>query len=395
MASTRRTSRAGSSQKRGLSTSIQTRSNQIIAAIQSLATTRTHAEGGLRCPVCSKAIGPECPQFCPTCGWELSRRCEQATRRKYLCAFACIAAWGVGSISFLNRHLRYSPVLTFRALSHLTRHARHAEVVAQAVRPILQDLGGTPCTPGWPLECWPLNEQPSLFTEYSAAFLVDTFRRFEKRAWAAFRAARWKKHGKHYVVHCPWCGCRAMTAGYRHFGHTKTRFIKRWWCLNANQRERHNVRLKNMRKNHTEVRRTGGGRTLPGCGRYFSDLSETPFHRRQFLMNEWGMVIIGGARAVQVLHEMGMSAARCVEMITVLSTLAQSDPDLTEKLICKSRLALLMVMKRMPLRELEERRAWRAGRAEQAREDGHVKDQCARCQAINLESLLGRCSHRR
>lgn len=316
---------------------------QIIAAIEHLALTQTATRGGPLCRVCAGALGEEPIRTCPVCGWSCAQRCVEKTKRKYLIALACCAAWGVWAIPVI-RFLRFSPTLTIHILSHLTQHWEQATHISAVVVPILTDVVAIPPSSPWPTQEWPLTGKRSLFTENPSARLVALFHKVESMAWDAFRKARWGGTAKWREVHCPFCDTPAVAWGKRHLGQQQKQFIMRWWCRNASQRNVCNARQRSHYQRRKPIRRKGKIRRTKGCGKRFSDLTGTPFYRRQAPMSEWMMLITGGPLAIPVLRAAGISAVRCLEMVAALCTVAETAPEFMGNLITWSSSPLLEVL---------------------------------------------------
>lgn len=308
---------------------------QVIEAIKGgrvVADGRNHdLSGAGPCEACdTPSFGQD--DMCVYCGWERGRRCAETTKRKYLIALACAAVWGIRALPCLQG-MRFAGECSLHAVRHLARHPEQAKTIVESVGSLFAPLGDWGKTQCWPWSPWPRPRQGNFCTEFSPQHIMSALLPLEAEAWEVFRRVRWPEaHGL-----CPNEECQQRVVKH---GQEKRKgpgaegvFYYRWFCESLIQRAevsaRRGLKRREADQDHEMVRRR-----VPihrrGCGRHFSDITNTPFKSRVPMVH-WLLLLVGDVYAIEVLLASGVPFKRLISMICKLDEFSKREPELIRR----------------------------------------------------------------
>ena len=279
---------------------------------------------GITCPVCTapRSVHPGIG-ICDICRWSVLVTPTTKARREHLLTVGCLALYGAASIPAL-RATHINPVKIIQAFMALLDVPESCDTLQHAMECTLYQLGPLDGVRSLSSSTIPWNSPDS--GEKTALDIVDplkiviALRMRQDRAYDAFRSARWPDG-----VHCPYCDSKAITAGHRHLGVKGLQLVRRWRCLSPQGRQLYNSRQWERRTQ--DHRRWMFKRRLrqDGCGKYFSDTTETEFADSKVLLSDWFFLLYYGPRALKGLLAAGVNPAACCRMLEKLLHMADTE----------------------------------------------------------------------
>ena len=299
---------------------------------------------GTPCPLCTGRMRER--ERCAICGWEVRRRPTRWIRKHHLMTLVGTSQYGLMAVPGLRRCRVGAPLIlsTFiRLSSNMLLQEALVRVLADAIRmpeplPVMNN------------EQWTRfkNDDPIVFDRCESTTVIEWFKGLDQEAQKLFREARWENGH----ILCPHCKVvRATNWGFRHGSP-----IHRWRCLTLDQ-----ITQLNQERNKRRVPDTNITRSIPiqkqgGCGKHFSDTTDTIFASSKVSVSYWFILLHYGPRALEALQSAGLSPETLCRMSERLLLFVEREPTFFCRLQTAARLFLYFAIAELRIQEFPKQR---------------------------------------